>query len=102
MKRIVIALAFLLCTLVVVYPFFHRYGDNVYAKVMFRETQVIQVNDDTFRCPKDESHIFVQYMCKNGWTVADQLGSCYIFEKNGERREFILSFKTLYAQWTRI
>lgn len=99
-KRIIIFISVLLAVLLILlisYPFAHQYGDNLYDKFVFRDSSVVQVNENLYRVPRDHPEAFRNYLTEQGWYFKDQLGSMYIFEKDGKEMNCRLRYKFLYA-----
>lgn len=66
-------------------PIEHYYCDNIYGLFAFSNSSVVRVDENTYRCPKDNPDVFVEYMKDNGWTFFEQMGSGYFFEKDGKK-----------------
>ena len=78
----------------------HYYGDNIYAAFAFKDSDVIKVNESTYRAPKDNYKVFDTYMADNGWFFKEQLGSMYVFENDEKYANCLLEFKEFYALYS--
>ncbi len=79
----------------------HYWGDNIYAAFVFKDSDVVKVNDNTFKAPKDNPTAFNYYMTQNeGWYFKDQLGSLLVFENDDKVANCQLEFKEFYALYT--
>lgn len=75
----------------------HFYGDDMYAKIFFAESEIVQVNENVFRVPKDNPEVFTEYMCNHNWIYVTQRGNTKIFEQDNTKAYCSLEFKELYA-----
>lgn len=78
------------------------YGDNIYAAFAFRENNVIEVEENVFRVPKDSPEVFREYMEEQGWSCNEsaQMGSMYVYEKGNQRAECIRHILNFYAEFS--
>ena len=100
-KRIIIIISVGILLVVVFAGLYveHYYGDNIYAAFAFRDSNVIKVDDNTFRAPKDDYQKFTEYMLGEGWRMKDRLGSMLIFENDEQTAECSEEFKEFYAEY---
>jgi len=97
MKKNIILIVLLIA--VVAFPMVHYLGDNIYGAFAFSKSDVIQVDENTYRCSKDNYKDFINYMKDNGWIFVEQLGAGYRFKKDNKKVICIHSAKKFYAKW---
>lgn len=100
MKKLIKISAALLIVIIIGIPLFHYYCDDVYELFVFSKSDVVQVNESTYICSKDEYEDFLIYMKNDGWEEVDQMGACIILEKDGKRIDCFLEIKRFYSRWT--
>lgn len=100
MKKFIKIFSIVLVVIIIGVPLFHYYCDDVYELFAFSKNAVVQVDDNTYRCSKDEYDDFLTYMKNDDWKVVDQMGSCMILEKDGKRINCVIEIKKFYAEWT--
>lgn len=79
----------------------YLYGDNIYTALVFSESNIIEVEENVFRVPKDSPEIFREYMEEQGWSCNEeaQMGSMYVYEKGNQRAECIRHILNFYAEF---
>ena len=99
LKKLLTIIIILVILTSILLPVEHNYGDNIYGFFKFKDSPVVQVDEETYICSKDNCENFIDYMKNDGWNVSDQMGMLYTFEKDGEKTDYRLYFKEFYAQW---
>lgn len=101
MKKLITVLIVVVILAAILLPIEHYYGDNIYGFFKFKDSPVVQTDENTYICSKDNPEDFLDYMKDDGWNVSDQMGMLYTFEKDGEKIYYCLYFKEFYAQWVK-
>lgn len=102
MKKIIaiaVSIVIIICVSVFV---FHYYSDNIYGAFAFNDTDVIEVDDNVYRCPKDNPDAFIDYMKDNGWTENEneQMGAMLVFDKGDKKAFCVRSIDYFYTEYT--
>lgn len=100
MKKFLKILAVVIVLTAFLLPIEHYYCDNIYALAVFSKSPVVKVDENVYRCAKDDYKDFIEYMQSEGWSYVTQLGSVHFFEKGDKFVGCDLSIKKLYAEWT--
>lgn len=90
---------FVASLLVIFIAFFvyNSYGDDIYSAIAFSESEVVQINENVYRVPKDNTDAFMEYMANQGWSIITQYGEKTVFEKGDKKANCKLEMKNLYA-----
>lgn len=97
MIKTLVVFALFLIVIIVAFLVYNSYGDDIYSAIAFSESEVVQINENVYRVPKDNTDAFVKYMANQGWTCIAQYGKKIVFEKDDKKANCKLEMKNLYA-----
>lgn len=100
MKKFIKAMVIIVLLVCVLVPVEHFWGDNIYGLFAFAKSDVVEIEKNTYKTPKDDAEVFIDYMEKDGWELYDQGGSTYFLKKGDRLASCSVDYKEFYSIWT--
>lgn len=100
MNKFIKAMVIIVLAVCVLFPVEHFWGDNIYGLFAFAKSDVVEIEENTYKTPKDDAEVFIEYMEKGGWECYDQGGNTYFLKKGDRLASCSVDYKEFYSVWT--